>query len=149
MTETTNQHFDYIIIGAGTSGCVLANRLSKDPQKQVLLLEAGKKDNYFWIDIPVGYLYTIGNPRTDWCFETEAEPAERASNRLCPRQSFGWLLLNQCDDLYARSTVRLRSLGKFGQPWLGLARRIARVSALRGLSAWRRRLSRQRWRTAR
>ena len=74
MTETTNQHFDYIIIGAGTAGCVLANRLSKDPQKQVLLLEAGKKDNYFWIDIPVGYLYTIGNPRTDWCFETEAEP---------------------------------------------------------------------------
>jgi choline dehydrogenase len=66
--------FDYIIVGAGTAGCVLANRLSKDPSKQVLLLEAGKKDNYFWIDIPVGYLYTIGNPRTDWCFETEPEP---------------------------------------------------------------------------
>ena len=59
MTETTNQHFDYIIIGAGTAGCVLANRLSKDPQKQVLLLEAGKKDNYFWIDIPVGYLLSL------------------------------------------------------------------------------------------
>ena len=66
--------FDYIIVGAGTAGCVLANRLSKDPSKSVLLLEAGKKDNYFWIDIPVGYLYTIGNPRTDWCFETEPEP---------------------------------------------------------------------------
>jgi choline dehydrogenase len=65
--------FDYIIVGAGTAGCVLANRLSKDPSKRVLLLEAGKKDNYFWIDIPVGYLYTIGNPRTDWCFETEPE----------------------------------------------------------------------------
>jgi choline dehydrogenase len=65
--------FDYIIVGAGTAGCVLANRLSKDPSKSVLLLEAGKKDNYFWIDIPVGYLYTIGNPRTDWCFETEPE----------------------------------------------------------------------------
>ena len=65
--------FDYIIVGAGTAGCVLANRLSKDPSKHVLLLEAGKKDNYFWIDIPVGYLYTIGNPRTDWCFETEPE----------------------------------------------------------------------------
>lgn len=74
MTQTTPQRFDYIIIGAGTAGCVLANRLSKDPQKTVLLLEAGKKDNYFWIDIPVGYLYTIGNPRTDWCFETESEP---------------------------------------------------------------------------
>ena len=68
------QNFDYIIVGAGTAGCVLANRLSADPSKTVLLLEAGKKDNYFWIDIPVGYLYTIGNPRTDWCFETEPDP---------------------------------------------------------------------------
>ena len=73
MTDSSNQRFDYIIVGAGTAGCVLANRLSEDPSKRVLLLEAGKKDNYFWIDIPVGYLYTIGNPRTDWCFETEPE----------------------------------------------------------------------------
>ena len=73
MTDSSNQRFDYVIVGAGTAGCVLANRLSQDPSKRVLLLEAGKKDNYFWIDIPVGYLYTIGNPRTDWCFETEPE----------------------------------------------------------------------------
>ena len=66
--------FDYIVIGAGTAGCVLANRLSNDSDKTVLLLEAGKTDDYFLIDIPVGYLYTIGNPRTDWCFETESEP---------------------------------------------------------------------------
>lgn len=65
--------YDYIIIGAGTAGCVLANRLSADPGVEVLLLEAGGKDNYFWIDIPVGYLYTIANPRTDWCYQTEPE----------------------------------------------------------------------------
>ena len=68
------QSYDYIIVGAGTAGCVLANRLSCDPSKTVLLLEAGKDDNYFWIDIPVGYLYTIGNPRTDWCFSTTEDP---------------------------------------------------------------------------
>ena len=66
--------FDYIIIGAGTAGCVLANRLSARRDLSVALLEAGGKDNYFWIDIPIGYLYTISNPRTDWCFTTEPDP---------------------------------------------------------------------------
>jgi choline dehydrogenase len=66
--------FDYVIVGAGTAGCVLANRLSAEPQARVLLLEAGGPDDYFWIHVPVGYLYTIGNPRTDWCFSTASEP---------------------------------------------------------------------------
>src|SRR5262245_13292481 len=65
--------FDYVIVGAGSAGCVLANRLSRDPNRRVLLLEAGGEDDYFWIKIPVGYLYTIGNPRTDWCFRTESD----------------------------------------------------------------------------
>lgn len=66
--------FDYVIVGAGTAGCVLANRLSASGVHSVLLLEAGGKDDYPWIHIPVGYLFTMGNPRTDWMFKTEAEP---------------------------------------------------------------------------
>jgi choline dehydrogenase len=65
--------FDYVIVGAGSAGCLLAKRLSRDPNTRVLLLEAGGRDNYFWIPIPVGYLYTIANPRTDWCYRTEPD----------------------------------------------------------------------------
>jgi choline dehydrogenase len=66
--------FDFIIVGAGSAGCLLANRLSANPDHRVLLIEAGGDDDWFWIKVPVGYLYTIANPRTDWCFATEADP---------------------------------------------------------------------------
>ena len=66
--------YDYIVVGAGSAGCLLANRLSADPESRVLLLEAGGRDDYFWIHVPVGYLYTINNPRTDWCYRTEPDP---------------------------------------------------------------------------
>ena len=67
------EQFDYIVVGAGTAGCLLANRLSADPSVRVLLLEAGGSDDYVWVQIPVGYLYCIGNPRTDWMYKTEPE----------------------------------------------------------------------------
>ena len=81
----TFENFDYVIVGAGTAGCVLANRLSADPGVNVLLLEAGGRDNYFWIKIPVGYLYTMNNPRTDWCFKTEEEPGLNGRALAYPR----------------------------------------------------------------
>ena len=66
--------FDYIVVGAGSAGCVLANRLSADPKNRVLVLEAGGRDNWIWFHIPAGYLFAIGNPRADWMFQTEKEP---------------------------------------------------------------------------
>ncbi|OMC09901.1 choline dehydrogenase [Mycolicibacter heraklionensis] len=72
--ESPAAEFDFIIVGAGSAGCLLANRLSADPRHRVLLIEAGGKDDWFWIKVPAGYLYTIANPRTDWCFATEADP---------------------------------------------------------------------------
>jgi choline dehydrogenase len=78
-------HFDYIIVGAGTAGCLLANRLSALPQNKVLLIEAGGRDNWIWLHIPVGYLYAIGNPRADWMFKTEAEPGLNGRAIAFPR----------------------------------------------------------------
>ena len=77
--------FDYIIVGAGTAGCLLANRLSSDATKRVLLIEAGRKDDYHWIHIPVGYLYCIGNPRTDWLYNTEADHGLNGRSLKYPR----------------------------------------------------------------
>jgi len=76
---------DYLVVGAGTAGCALANRLSEDPNTRVILLEAGGRDNYHWIHIPIGYLYCIGNPRTDWGFRTVAEPGLNGRSLGYPR----------------------------------------------------------------
>ena len=77
--------YDYIIAGAGSAGCVMANRLSADPRNRVLVLEGGGNDNWIWFHIPVGYLFAIGNPRADWMFETEKEPGLNGRALKYPR----------------------------------------------------------------
>jgi choline dehydrogenase-like flavoprotein len=77
--------FDYVVVGAGSAGCVLANRLSADPSKRVLVLEAGGRDNWIWFHIPVGYLFAIGNPRADWMFKTEPEQGLNGRSLNYPR----------------------------------------------------------------
>ncbi|MCG8356033.1 MAG: choline dehydrogenase [Kiloniellales bacterium] len=113
--------FDYVIVGAGSAGCVLANRLSADPGVSVALLEAGGKDNYHWIHIPVGYLYCMGNPRTDWGFATESEPGLNGRALSYPRGR----VLGGCSSIngmiYMRGQARdydlWRQLGNTGWGW--------------------------------
>ncbi len=119
MTEAVS--YDYVIVGAGSAGCVLANRLSEDPNTRVLLLEAGGKDNYIWTKIPVGYLYCIGNPRTDWCFSTQAEKGLGGRSIGYPRGR----VLGGCSSingmLYLRGQAAdydtWRQLGNIGWAW--------------------------------
>ncbi|MDM0038918.1 GMC family oxidoreductase N-terminal domain-containing protein [Variovorax sp. J22G21] len=82
MSDTT---FDYIVIGGGTAGALMCNRLTRDSQKRTLLIEAGRKDDYHWIHIPVGYLYCIGNPRTDWLYSTEPDAGLNGRTLRYPR----------------------------------------------------------------
>jgi choline dehydrogenase-like flavoprotein len=83
--QTDDFTYDYIIVGAGSAGCLLANRLTADRRTRVLLLEAGGQDDWIWYHIPIGYVYTIFNPRSDWCFRTEAEPALAGRSIPYPR----------------------------------------------------------------
>ena len=85
MLKLLEGNFDYIVVGAGTAGCIVANRLSADPRKRVLLLEAGGMDNWIWLHIPVGYLFAIGNPRSDWMFKTEPNPGLNGRALAYPR----------------------------------------------------------------
>src|SRR5918996_93642 len=85
MPKRLEGDFDYIVVGAGTAGCIMANRLSADPKNRVLILEAGGNDNWIWFHIPVGYLFAIGNPRSDWMFRTEAEPGLNGRALAYPR----------------------------------------------------------------
>ena len=112
--------FDYIIVGAGTAGSLLANRLSADPANSVLLLEAGGKDDYHWIHIPVGYLYCIGNPRTDWCYKTEPEPGLNGRSILYARGR----VLGGCSSINAMLYLR------------GQARDYDQWAQLTGDSSW-------------
>ena len=113
--------FDYIIVGAGTAGCLLANRLSVNPKNKVLLLEAGGKDDYFWIRVPVGYLFTMNNPRTDWCFSTEASTGLNGRSLNYPRGK----VLGGCSSIngmiYMRGQAQdydhWRQLGNTGWGW--------------------------------
>ncbi len=113
--------YDYIIVGAGTAGCLLANRLSADPANRVLLLEAGGSDNYHWIHIPVGYLYLMGNPRADWGYSTAAEPGLNGRSLGYPRGK----VLGGCSSIngmiYMRGQARdydqWRQMGNAGWGW--------------------------------
>lgn len=113
--------FDYIIVGAGSAGCVLANRLSADPSVTVLLLEAGGPDNYFWIPIPLGIFKTIGNPRTDWCFASEPEPGLNGRAIRIPRGKVlgGSSSINGMIHIrgQARDFDHWRALGNAGWGW--------------------------------
>jgi choline dehydrogenase len=121
MAKRLEGDFDYIVVGAGTAGCIVANRLSADPANRVLILEAGGNDNWIWFHIPVGYLFAIGNPRSDWMFKTEPEPGLNGRALTYPRGK----VIGGCSAINAMISMRgqaadydhWRQLGLSGWGW--------------------------------
>lgn len=109
--------FDHIVVGAGSAGCVLANRLSADPRRRVLVLEAGGRDDWIWFHVPVGYLFTIGNPRADWMFETQAVPGLNGRSLKYPRGR----VIGGCSAINAMIYMRGQAADYDGWRQLGLA----------------------------
>ena len=137
--------YDFIIVGAGSAGCAVANRLSADPSKRVLLLEAGGRDWNPWIHVPVGYFKTLHNPKTDWCYKTDPDPGLNGRSIDWPRgKDPGRLQLHQRAALYSRPARGLRPLAPAGQRGLVGRRRVALLQARRGSGKRQRRLSRGR-----
>ncbi|CCD95410.1 GMC-type oxidoreductase [Bradyrhizobium sp. ORS 375] len=117
MPRQLEGDYDYIVVGAGTAGCILANRLSVDPKTRVLILEAGGHDNWIWFHIPVGYLFAIGNPRSDWMFRTEAEPGLNGRSLAYPRGK----VIGGCSAINAMISMRGQAADYDHWRQLGLA----------------------------
>ncbi|MFG1371690.1 GMC family oxidoreductase N-terminal domain-containing protein [Xanthobacter oligotrophicus] len=119
--ERLEGDYDYVVVGAGTAGCIVANRLSADARKRVLILEAGERDNWIWFHIPVGYLFAIGNPRADWMFRTDPEPGLNGRSLAYPRGK----VIGGCSAINAMISMRgqaadydhWRQLGLAGWGW--------------------------------